>query len=1219
MPVDKSGLPGLRRFGLLCLISLLPLVAQAQRDRLTRPIDARRTSVLAGSRWPGLERQPDEGPLDPSFKMSQISLMFQRSASQKSELDKLLVDQQDPLSPNYHHWLQPEEFADRFGLSANDLSRVTVWLTSQGFQIDYVPRSRSWVVFSGTARQVQTAFATEIRRYRVDGELHFANASDISVPADLAGVVAAVRGLDDFHPHPLAHQRVMPDYTSASGSHYLSPDDYATIYDLSPLYTAGYDGTGQSIVVAGQCHIGVADVEAFRSAMGLPANDPRLVLAAGSVDPGSTNSGDCGEAYLDVEWAGGVARNASIILVYGTDALVAVEYAIDQDLAPVISFSFGDCEKGAPSNYLLALQAVAQQANAEGITWVAASGDDGAAGCDANFSPPPATHGLSVGVPASVPEVTAVGGTQFNEGTGNFWLPSNSPTMASAVSYIPEIAWNETATLSVLAASTGGLSIYYPRPGWQTGSGIPGAPFRAVPDVALAAAAHDGYLGIDTGRRVAFSGTSAGAPSFAAMVALLNQYQVANHFQQQPGQGNINPNLYRLAQSVPSAFHDVTSGDNIIPCSGTPDCANGSLGYMAGPGYDPVTGLGSVDANVLITRWTNTGVLTSTSVTAIPTSFDSGSSTRITATVTGVASSGAPTGSVAFTTPGASLGGAGLVASGNTATASLSLSGTQLLFGSNIIAAAYSGDSNFLPSSGNVTVTVTGSPSVQISNAMVTTQLPSGSGCPVPTPAASFLTTDNTVYLFFEATVQSGDVLSNKWIGPGGVVGHIGGWNASPGSYCFTSQLSIRNLPSSLLGAWRVELYDRGALVGTPISFTISAPTVSNSGPLYFIPVPPCHLVDTRAGRGMTGEFGSPFITAGQTRTFHPAQGACPGIPSTAKAFSFNVTAAPTGGILGYMTLWPSSQTQPLVSTLNALKGGSVSNAAIVPAGSDGGVSAFVTNDSDLMVDINGYFDTVASSTATAFYALSPCRAVDTRAPVWALGGPQMPAGTTRTFPLGQSPCLPSSAAAQAYSMNVTVVPAEPLGNLTIWPGGDVPQPPLVSTVSATFADVTANANIALASGSGGAVNIFASNRTDVVLDLNGYFAPPGAPGALLFQPVTPCRVADTRATAGPFGGPLIGAGTSRTFVVPSSACNIPSSARAYSLNVTVVPAGFLGYLSIWPDSQAQPVVSTLNSWDGRIVANAAIVPAGQDGGLSVYGSNDTHVVIDINGYFVAP
>jgi hypothetical protein len=692
---------------------------------------------------------------------------------------------------------------------------------------------------------------------------------------------------------------------------------------------------------------------------------------------------------------------------------------------------------------------------------------------------------------------------------------------------------------------------------------------------------------------------------------------VANHFQQQAGQGNLNPNLYRLAQSAPSAFHDIISGDNIVPCAGTPDCTNGSMGYSAGPGYDLVTGLGSVDANVLITHWTNTGALTTTSVTANPNSFDSTSSTQITATVTPVAS-GVPTGSVAFAAGGVSLGGAPLVPSGTGFTATLSsVSGSQLLFGSNIITAKYSGDTNFLPSSASVTVTVTGSPSVRVSNAVVTNQAPSGS-CSVPPPITSFHTTDNTVYLYFEATIQPTDLLTNRWIGPGGVVGHTGGWNPGAGSYCFTSQLSIQNLPSSLLGSWQVQISDRGALIAT-VPFTVSAPAAS-SGPMYFIPVAPCHLVDTRAGRGTTGEFGPPFIGTGQTRTFHPGQGACTGIPATAKAFSFNVTAAPRGGILGYMTLWPSGQTQPLVSTLNALKGGSVSNAAIVPAGADGGVSAFVTNDSDLMVDINGYFDTTASPGATAFYALTPCRVVDTRNAAGDLGGPPLAAGSSRAFPVGTSNCLSSGAAAQAYSLNVTAVPAEPLGSIAIWPGGNVPQPPLVSTVSATFADVTANADIALANGgANGPISVFASNNTNLVLDINGYFGAPGTPGALLFQPVTPCRVADTRAPSGPFGGPIIASGTFRSFTVPASACAIPSSAKAYSLNVTVVPNGTLGYLTIWPSGATQPFVSTLNSWDGRVVANAAIVPAGQDGGLSVYASNDTQVVIDINGYFVAP
>ncbi len=263
------------------------------------------------------------------------------------------------------------------------------------------------------------------------------------------------------------------------------------------------------------------------------------------------------------------------------------------NVAPVVSASYSTCEVNAPP---AAYRALGQQANVQGITLLAASGDAGAAGCDSQGSEPLATRGESVNFPAVMPEVTGVGGTMFVEGTGTYWATTNSANLGSALSYIPEATWNESGT-SGLAASGGGTSQLYSQPGWQTGFG-PANLARYVPDISLSAAGHDAYLVYYQGANVAVGGTSCGTPSMAAIVALLNHYQVSKGFQKTPGLGNINPQLYRLSQSAPTAFHDITTGTNAVPCAqGSPDCTSGTIGYPAVAGYDMATGLGSIDAD----------------------------------------------------------------------------------------------------------------------------------------------------------------------------------------------------------------------------------------------------------------------------------------------------------------------------------------------------------------------------------------------------------------------------------------------------------------------------------------------------------------------------------------------------------------------------------------------------------------------------------------------
>ncbi len=693
----------LRRPGLILLSLLAASNLIAQQDRIAARIDGSRSIRLDGSRNPQARPELDLGPAEPSQELAYVTLMLQPSPAQQSALEGLLANQQTPSSPDYRKWLTPEQYADRFGLTRNDIARIVGWLESAGLKVNDVARGRHWITFTGTAARVGSAFRTEIHRYGVDGGVHYANATEPSVPAALAGIVAAIRGLDDFPEHSdhVSRPADLPDYTNGT-THSLAPDDFATIYHVDALYQQGIDGTGQKIAIVGRTDISIADVRAFRSRYNLPANDPQVVLVG--PDPGS-NSADQGEAYLDIEWAGAVARNATIIYVNSASVRTSAQYAVDQNLAPVMSYSYGTCEEQSSTTF----RAIAQQAAAQGITWMASSGDAGANNCDPHTSVPQSTKGLGANYPASIPEITAVGGTMFNEGRGTYW-GANGANLNSALSYIPEVAWNETnAALSGLAASGGGASIFFTKPAWQTGPGVPNDNARDLPDVSLSAAIHDGYRTLFTvsGALTSYinAGTSASSPSFAGIVALLNQYLVAHGALSQPGLGNINPALYRMAQHTADVFHDITGGNNQSPCAQeSPNCVNGLSGYMAGPNYDLVTGLGSVDALNLVTEWSaNTGTATTTQLTSNFSSVDLNGVLRLTATVSAAGST--PTGTVSFTLGNndTSLGSATLSAG----TASVSVPANLLTVGSDTLWAEYSGDPNSSGSSGSVAVAVT--------------------------------------------------------------------------------------------------------------------------------------------------------------------------------------------------------------------------------------------------------------------------------------------------------------------------------------------------------------------------------------------------------------------------------------------------------------------------------------------------------------------------------
>jgi uncharacterized protein (TIGR03437 family) len=666
----------------LLFLSFLSSSLIAQPRRITRPINDRDRASLPGHVHPKARPEFDQGRVSPSQTLSYVTLTLAQSAEQKADLERLLVEQQTPGSPNYHHWLTPEEFAQRFGTSDSDIQQITAWLQGQGLTVAAVARGRGWIAFNGTASQVEAAFGTQLHNYLLDGELHFANATEPSIPAAITDVVSAIRGLHNFRPQARAYRQAAPDYNSSHGNHYLAPNDLATIYNITPLLNAGITGSGQNLVIAGQTRVVLSNVQQFRNAFNLPPNDPQIMLVPGSADPGVLR-GDVDEAHLDLEWAGAVARNARILYVYSSDVFQSLQYAIDQNLAPVVSESYGECEVEAARSDVVSLRSWAQQANAQGITWFAPSGDSGAADCNSSQD-----TGFSVDLPSSIPEVTAVGGTQFQEGTAQYWNSTNDISGASALSYIPEAAWNDSVSQGQPSATGGGASIYFTKPYWQSVPGVPGDNVRHVPDISLnASPGHDGYLVYSSGGQQVFGGTSVPTPIFAGIAALLNQYLSAG------GVGNINPRLYALAQTAPDVFHDVAAGDNIVTVScptRSRGCVSSPVGYSASLGYDQVTGLGSVDVYKLISNWNNTnasgsGAGRSLSIIANLSAVAVNDAIQLIATATD-ASGVTPSGTVQFTAGGVNLGSVPLGGSGGTATATLNLSGSQIPAASNITA-----------------------------------------------------------------------------------------------------------------------------------------------------------------------------------------------------------------------------------------------------------------------------------------------------------------------------------------------------------------------------------------------------------------------------------------------------------------------------------------------------------------------------------------------------
>jgi subtilase family serine protease len=534
-------------------------------DRIAGTIDSGHMVVLRNQIQRRALPQFDQGRVEPSLQLH-VTLLTVASPGQVKALKQLLAEQQDPKSANFHKWLTPKQYADRFGLSHNDVQKTTAWLKSQGFSVDYVANGRNWIVFSGTASQIESALRTEIHRYNVNGKMHFANAAPPSIPAALSGIANGFRGLDDFRPRPSV-RKALPRARNVRPDFYFNdPDlafpDFAAPGDIAKMYNfpSGIDGTGEKLAIVGQTDVYLADLVNFRSGFGLPAIFSGCTATSGvltscttsstanfqyvldlttSSDPG-VSLDDLSEADLDLEWSAATVPGAQIIFVNSDNVFTSYYYAIDNNIAPVISMSYGTCEfndnfildptTGAP----LADEMELMKANTEGITFINSSGDSGAAECDPPFPPAVdvnnlANYGLAVSYPASSPEVTGVGGTSIPytdlEAGSSFWSTTNGTYGQSVNSYITEGAWNDDVELAqafpgsgptalswqesyAIVESGGGPSNCakqssdnstcasgFPKPSWQAVTISGQAAVRFSPDVSLLASPNfPGYI-----------------------------------------------------------------------------------------------------------------------------------------------------------------------------------------------------------------------------------------------------------------------------------------------------------------------------------------------------------------------------------------------------------------------------------------------------------------------------------------------------------------------------------------------------------------------------------------------------------------------------------------------------------------------------------------------------------------------------------------------------
>lgn len=734
----------------------------------------------------------DMGPTPPATLVPNAVILFARSSEQQTVLQQFIYEQHDQQSASFHQWLSPEEFGKRFGTSDEAIRIVCEWLQKNGLQYR-LSKGRSYIAFSATVGQLSKVFHISFHSFLVNGKSLYSPISEPWVPRNVADVIGSIGGLAQNDDRP-AHQMAVADDnpagpagTGSEGNHYISPADFATIYDINPVYQAGYMGAGQSIAIVGRSRVEAADILNFAAATNLSLKPPLVVLPPKSVDPGETNDDDQVEATLDVTRASSVAPDATVYLVINAESNggidLPLEYIVDNQVAPIVSISFYGCEANAGQANTDFYDALFTQAAAEGITAFVSSGDGGVDSCETPNSVPMATQLASIDKRCASTNVTCVGGTQFND-TSNpsiYWSAKNSNGLESAVSYIPEGAFNQpvnTQTNSFqIFAGGGGISTFIAAPSWQQSLSTITMGYRAVPDISFSASGHDGYFiclgwegypcvpnseGVTLLRTAA--GTSASTPSMAGIQALVNEEQGG------PA-GAINATLYALASTpANNVFHDATvQTSGVTNCTvdipsicnnSTPSASSlsgGAVGYALAPGFDLATGWGSIDVYKLLTNWNSAPALKPATIqlTLSQTVVTVGQSITFSATL--YSAGVMPTGSVEFLLNGKTVGSPVPLVSGSSSLTIQAFGTTEL----NSVTALYSGDNIYEPGVSSVAqflIIPQGTSTFSLTATPITIAKPGGSGTSTITitPIASFTGT-----VTFSCVTISGVVLGS--------------------------------------------------------------------------------------------------------------------------------------------------------------------------------------------------------------------------------------------------------------------------------------------------------------------------------------------------------------------------------------------------------------------------------------------------------------------------